>query len=237
MDRKKYGQNLRSWTIFIALLCLSACLGPKPSSRPDLLAYQIKDRVNKDFLIIRDSELESYLQSLVFRLISNYGNQISIEIAKNQLPFARSFPGGLVLVSSGLLEICNSESELAFVLAHEFGHVILGHHSQPVAELELTELKARELAADSFGGHALVSAGYSIDGAFSSIQRLTSIWDFYGTQNESGYPSATERLEALQNQLMDQSCLMTGTCLMGGMESSRDFVRFRMRLGIVSRKN
>jgi Zn-dependent protease with chaperone function len=35
---------------------------------------------------------------------------------------AFAFPGGLVVVTSGLLESVTSENELAFVLAHEIGH-------------------------------------------------------------------------------------------------------------------
>lgn len=40
---------------------------------------------------------------------------------------AFSTPGGFVLVSRGLLRNCNSEDAVAAVLAHEVGHVQLGH--------------------------------------------------------------------------------------------------------------
>jgi beta-barrel assembly-enhancing protease len=42
-------------------------------------------------------------------------------------PNAMALPGGVVFVTRGLLEALGSEAELAAVLAHEFGHIELGH--------------------------------------------------------------------------------------------------------------
>ncbi len=41
---------------------------------------------------------------------------------------AKAFPDGAVGIPLGLLRQVDSEDELAFVLGHEAGHVILGHH-------------------------------------------------------------------------------------------------------------
>ena len=41
-------------------------------------------------------------------------------------------PGGLVLVTRGLLQCCKSEDDLAAVLAHEIGHVELDHGMKSV---------------------------------------------------------------------------------------------------------
>jgi Zn-dependent protease with chaperone function len=43
-------------------------------------------------------------------------------IYEESTPNALAFPGGLVVVTSGLLEQVESENELAFVLGHELGH-------------------------------------------------------------------------------------------------------------------
>jgi len=45
-----------------------------------------------------------------------------VEVLDEPEPNALALPGGLVLVTSGLLESCESENELAFVLGHELGH-------------------------------------------------------------------------------------------------------------------
>lgn len=230
MDRNKVEVVARVLSLILLFLISSSCQQKHLALNPSPLPYEIKEQIDKDFIIVRDLELQSYLQSLVFRLIANYGSQVSVDIARDGRAFARSFPGGLVLISTSLIKTCNSESELAFVLAHELGHVILGHLSLAVQGTELEELRERELAADSFGAKSIVRSGFSLNGAFTSIQRMTGIWDFYDAKGESGYPSAAERLGSLQNQMMSQTCLTSGTCLMGGIGNSREFMKFKLRL-------
>lgn len=195
-----------------------------------LESLKIRDQIENDYLIIRDPSLESFLEQLTLRLTFKNYLGVKVEIAKSENAFAHSFPTGVVLLSTALVERCNSEAEFAFILAHELGHVVLGHHSTAISSLDLGELKRRELAADSFGVEAIGKAGYSVGAAFTSIQRMNSIWDFYGEQQTSGYPSSAERLMRLQSKIVDQSCLITGRCLAGGIDNSREFERFRRRL-------
>lgn len=46
----------------------------------------------------------------------------------SQSPIAQVTPNGAIFLSIGLLETLESEDELAFVLAHELSHALLGHH-------------------------------------------------------------------------------------------------------------
>lgn len=48
--------------------------------------------------------------------------ELRVAVYDEPTPNAVAFPGGLILVTSGLLERVESENELAFVLAHEIGH-------------------------------------------------------------------------------------------------------------------
>ena len=45
-----------------------------------------------------------------------------VEIGESERPNAMAFPGGLVIVTTGLLDSVETENELAFVLGHELGH-------------------------------------------------------------------------------------------------------------------
>lgn len=45
-----------------------------------------------------------------------------LEVTESELPNAMALPGGLVVVTSALLDGVESENELAFVLGHELGH-------------------------------------------------------------------------------------------------------------------
>ena len=49
-------------------------------------------------------------------------------ILEEETPNAFAIPGGLVVVTSGLLDDVKSENELAFVLGHELGHFAERHH-------------------------------------------------------------------------------------------------------------
>jgi Zn-dependent protease with chaperone function len=146
-----------------------------------------------------DDDRLSPLQSLLDRLASHWPDNpypLSIAIADEARPNAFAVPGGLIIVTSGLLARAESENELAFVLAHEIGHFagrdhlrrlgrgllfswVVGGFSSGVAPADLVEqLAARgfdrqqEAAADRFG-LGLVQAVYGhVAGALDFFQRL-----------------------------------------------------------------
>ena len=71
------------------------------------------------------------LQTLVDRLAAHWPDSpypFRISVLEESTPNALAFPGGLIGVTSGLLEGVESENEFAFVLAHELGHFRHRHH-------------------------------------------------------------------------------------------------------------
>jgi predicted Zn-dependent protease len=111
-------------------------------------------------------------------------------------------PGGIVLVTTGLLRELQSEDEFAFVLAHEIAHVIQQHHYRVVLRQRLTEAaakalrdssgeasnaalsqasaliyargldKASEFEADRIGLELMTQAGFDPAAAISVLERL-----------------------------------------------------------------
>ena len=64
-------------------------------------------------------------QLLVDRLAFHWGDapyEFRVEIDDSQVSNAMALPGGLIVVTEGLLDEVESENELAFVLGHELGH-------------------------------------------------------------------------------------------------------------------
>ena len=64
-------------------------------------------------------------QLLVDRLALHWPEtryQFRVEIDDSELSNAMALPGGLIIVTQGLLDQVESENELAFVLGHELGH-------------------------------------------------------------------------------------------------------------------
>ena len=71
-----------------------------------------------------DERLER-TQLLVDRLASHWGDapySFRVEIDDSSVANAMALPGGLIIVTTGLLDEVESENELAFVLGHELGH-------------------------------------------------------------------------------------------------------------------
>lgn len=94
------------------------------------LGQAIMRQVRRSTDVIRDPEVESYIQSIGYQLVANSDN--------NQIPFiffvvndstinAFAAPGGVVGVNSGVIINSESESELAGVMAHEIAHVTQRH--------------------------------------------------------------------------------------------------------------
>lgn len=64
-------------------------------------------------------------QQLVDRLAMHWPEtpyEFRVEIDDSEFANAMALPGGLIIVTSGLLDQVESENELAFVLGHELGH-------------------------------------------------------------------------------------------------------------------
>lgn len=65
------------------------------------------------------------LQALTTRLARHWEDspyEFRVEISADDDLNAMALPGGLIIVTSGLLDSVESENELAFVLGHEIGH-------------------------------------------------------------------------------------------------------------------
>jgi hypothetical protein len=90
----------------------------------------IAARLIKKYGIIKNTELTRYLNFV--------GRKISSMTSRTDIPFlfgilnsndinAFACPGGIILVTKGLLKSIQDESELAVILSHEISHVVLFH--------------------------------------------------------------------------------------------------------------
>ncbi len=81
-----------------------------------------------------ETEVEAYLQQLSDRLRdpSRTGFRFSLGLIEEQTPNAFVMPGGHIVVTSGLLDLVDSENGLAMVVAHEMAHQ---YHRHPLRSL------------------------------------------------------------------------------------------------------
>lgn len=95
------------------------------------------------------------LQQLTERLASHwpevpYGFRTGV--TPEPIPNAWALPGGVVLVTSGLLEKVESENELAFILGHELGHFRHRDHLRGLGRQVATALATTIVGVAAGGG-------------------------------------------------------------------------------------
>ncbi|MBW2280496.1 MAG: M48 family metalloprotease [Deltaproteobacteria bacterium] len=123
---------------------LSACTsGPPPDDSevvgrgPSVLETQQDDRdvgrsaaeqVKHEMGLVEDGRLEVYVQKLGRRIAQGAGGfRYEFHVVDQAAPNAFALPGGHIYLSRGLLQLANSEDELACVLGHEIVHVAARH--------------------------------------------------------------------------------------------------------------
>jgi Zn-dependent protease with chaperone function len=168
-------------------------------------------------------------QLLVERLAFHWADspyEFRVEIDDSDVANAMALPGGLIIVTSGLLDQVESENELAFVLGHELGHyrnrdhlralgrgavlslvfaVTTGsdvaHLGFKVSDLTLRSFSRRqEAAADEFG-LALVYTQYGhVDESWRLFERWADDEDsMIGVANYlATHPQPGDRIEKLE---------------------------------------
>ena len=93
---------------------------------PEKEAELFRDWLPDDLVTVSpgDQQLQK-TQLLVDRLAFHWAKspyEFRVEIDDSEVANAMAFPGGLIIVTQGLLDQVESENELAFVLGHELGH-------------------------------------------------------------------------------------------------------------------
>jgi Zn-dependent protease with chaperone function len=84
------------------------------------------DWMPEDLMAVSPGDERLYqTQLLVDRLASHWAEapyKFRVEVDDSEMANAMALPGGLIIVTQGLLDEVESENELAFVLGHELGH-------------------------------------------------------------------------------------------------------------------
>ncbi len=159
-----------------------------------------------------------YIRNITFTILGtsryygNYKDPVIIVINDDKLVNAFAAPGGFIFISTGMLNFLESEDELAFVLAHEIGHIELDHGLNAVIQKTSGDLfkkgaggmgmsdsffggmidfaengysKDLEMEADGRGAILAVRAGYDVNAALNVIKKFEKKT---GHTHASGYP-------------------------------------------------
>lgn len=103
---------------------------------------------------IADPALEKYVQGVLDRVLAEYPHpqpEMRLVIDSNRMFHARASADGEIFISLGLLRDLQSEDELAFALAHEASHHLIGHFERDAT------MRAQQRAVDFATGLAVLA--------------------------------------------------------------------------------
>lgn len=151
MITEVYRLKLRGVSLLLAgCLCAAAAAEVTTLDLPDigdstggLLSPEFERRLGQAFLsqvrkqadIVSDPEINTYIESIGYRLVSQSDNneqQFTFFVINDSLINAFAAPGGIVGINSGVILNSDAESELAGVMAHEIAHVTQKHMARSV---------------------------------------------------------------------------------------------------------
>ena len=140
---------------------------------------------------VDDAELTEYLNTLGQALAmasdrpETFGGYRFLVLDSDEIN-AFAAPGGLILITRGMLGLCRNEDQLAAVLAHEIGHVQHRHGLQSISKSRITaaiSIAAME-AGKQLGGKDLAEAVNAFEGTIDDVTQTLVV---------NGYSRAAER--------------------------------------------
>lgn len=110
-----------------------------PRYRPDPASdeaglWMMVDKLERDVrtspVRVRDKTVNALINDMMCRLVGDYCPDLRSYVMRIPMFQATCNPNGMVQVYTGLLLRCGSESQLAAVMGHEFGHYLRRHSLQ-----------------------------------------------------------------------------------------------------------
>jgi Zn-dependent protease with chaperone function len=177
------------------------------------MGREVSRQAESQLQILNDRQASAYISSLGRQLAAHAPGEkypYQFKIVNDTAINAFALPGGFVYVNRGAIEAADDEAQIAGVMAHEIGHVVLRHGTNQMSKAYVAQaplaILGGVLGSGSVGG-ALAQLGVSF--ATSSLllkysRDAESQADLMGTQilYDSGYdPKAmVEFFEKIQNE-------------------------------------
>jgi hypothetical protein len=157
--------------------------------------------------MVSDSTQLGYIRGIGDKLATLMGRnefQYEFNIIEDPTPNAFAVPGGKIFFHTGMLELMDSEAELAGVMSHEIAHAVLSHSYKKLGETAIASTgvnllsgfvgeevgavaniggvlldkefsRGKEKQADILGIRVLDAAGYSADGLYNVMAKLAQL--------------------------------------------------------------
>lgn len=248
-DRGRAGGRVLGWVCVLGVT-LAACTGPEvpaltasapgfqqsPEERKLVARAVALDReLDEKGMLLADPAVLGYVRKTGHALVppSAAGHvEFSFHVLRSPLVNAFALPNGSIYVTVGLLDRLESETELAQVLGHEIGHVVL-RHGLKVSESRRTSMVTAHIAdlllfgtsiaylpyiasvasysreqedeADRFGLVAVATQGYDPNAALSIFDRMELVKKGESLDGSwySSHPANAARRDTLKTLLRE----------------------------------
>ena len=148
--------------------------------------------------ILNDRQASIYIDTLGKRLASHAPGEkypYQFKIVNDTAINAFALPGGFIYVNRGAIDAADSENQIAGVIAHEIGHVVLRHGTNQVSKAYLAQaplaILGGVLGSNSIGSVlGQLGVGFGLNSLFLKYSRDAETQaDLMGTQilHDNGY--------------------------------------------------
>src|SRR5207248_4606663 len=164
------------------------------------MGQQVSKEAEAQLQILNDRQATSYVNDLGRRLASHAPNNpgqypFQFKIVNDKAINAFALPGGFVYVNRGAFEAAANEAQIAGVIGHEIGHVVMRHGTNQASKSYLTRMPLAVLGgmlgSNSLGGvMAQLGIGFGANSIILHYSReAENQADLIGTQilYDSGY--------------------------------------------------
>lgn len=143
--------------------------------RPVVLSVEKEQKIGENyrdmvltmsgFRKVEDPYLDSVLSYTAKRLEESYEDSrynYKITLVENEMVNAFALPGGYIIVTTGLVNFCDSPEELLAVICHEIGHIEKRHViSRLIKDIGLDLLTSNDPFVTGEIAKTIVSSGYN----------------------------------------------------------------------------
>jgi predicted Zn-dependent protease len=170
----------------------------KPKDDVEIGRQSVRD-AERQLQVLNDVRATTYIQTLGKNLAAYAPNRdpvyvFEFKIVNDTAINAFALPGGFIYVNRGAIAAADNEAQIAGVMAHEIGHVVMRHGTHQMSKAYLEKMGLGILGG-IFGGGALgsivnVTGGFGLNALFLHYSReMESEADLIGTQilHDAGY--------------------------------------------------
>lgn len=107
------------------------------------LGQQTAQQIRQSMAMVDDPELQAYVERVGQQLAAESERPDlpwSFQVVDDPTPNAFALPGGPIFITRGLLNLMDTEAEMASVLGHEIGHITARHSVAQISRMQLAQL-------------------------------------------------------------------------------------------------